>query len=329
MQGTRYQRSSANHHSKKEVTWKNKQSTQVLLISLAEKQSGKKRKRSSKSRKEDKKISQKMSRSQSQHQKGRLQRRVLRRNLLLILKRNLKPLERPMLKQPLNPIKSLLVRLRRMYHLNSHSQSFSPVNPLNLDDEFDPLWGQPSQPFSVSEPVQDDSPVEEVAPVKSKYTKRRQQSKKNDRDINELWIHEEEISLCKSWVDVSENDVAGNNRKAFEFWSEVEVRPMGQDMSKKKASSSNDRLESSAADEPGIVEALLIKWKIERELKLKVLRRREQTELKRLKLAHRERMEQHRKLEEQKLARERKQLEREMCEFKETSKNGERPLLLQ
>ncbi|GJY58133.1 hypothetical protein Tco_0458025 [Tanacetum coccineum] len=79
---------------------------------------------------------------------------------------------------------------------NPPSQS-SMINPLNLDDEFESLWGTASQPFPAKdsegppEPVRDDSPVEEVAPVK------------------------------RTWVDVTENIVERNNRKASEFWLQV------------------------------------------------------------------------------------------------------------
>ncbi|GJZ05903.1 putative nuclease HARBI1 isoform X2 [Tanacetum coccineum] len=60
-------------------------------------------------------------------------------------------------------------------------------NPFALDDKFDSLFEYASGQGSggqQSEPVNDE-PVEEVVPVKRKYTKRRQQSKKNDKDSNE------------------------------------------------------------------------------------------------------------------------------------------------
>ncbi|GJW63349.1 hypothetical protein Tco_0115233 [Tanacetum coccineum] len=226
--------------------------------------------------------------------------------------------------------------------------------------------GTPSQPFLAqdsegpSEPVQDASPVEEVAPVKRKYTKRRQQAKKNDKILNDAWSSDEEIALCKAWVLLKKsrtsettthatldsthigldlNDKAANSEDV-----EVQdVRRMGQDMSKKKASSSTARSESSAASEVGLVDAFFNKWKQvvstlftqwqessskylrlkERELELEDLRRREQAELERLKLAQEERMEQmrlaqQRELEEQRVAHKRQQLQfqRELYEWK-------------
>nr|GEV43406.1 hypothetical protein [Tanacetum cinerariifolium] len=104
---------------------------------------------------------------------------------------------------------------------------------------------------------------------------------------------------------------------------EEEVRPIGRDRSKKKASYSTARLESS---EP-LFEYLRLK---EQELELEDLRRRKQAELKRLKLAHEERMKQHRlsqqrELEELRLTHERQQLElqHEMCHhFKSILTNG-------
>ncbi|GJU43396.1 hypothetical protein Tco_1200662 [Tanacetum coccineum] len=89
-----------------------------------------------------------------------------------------------------------------------------------------------------SEPVQDDSPVEEEVHVKRKYTKRRQQVKKNEKDLNDSWSLEEEIALCKAW----------------------DIRRIGRAMSKKKASSSTTSSESLSAGEVGLVDVLLIKW---------------------------------------------------------------------
>nr|GEU95925.1 hypothetical protein [Tanacetum cinerariifolium] len=92
--------------------------------------------------------------------------------------------------------------------------------------------------------------------------------KKNDKDLNDPWSHEEDISLCKALVDLFENSVEGYARKAFEFWWQLvvyfekemmegckiqEVRPMGRDMFEKKASSSfTARLDSSTPGEVGM-----------------------------------------------------------------------------
>ncbi|GKA96185.1 hypothetical protein Tco_0818280 [Tanacetum coccineum] len=120
-----------------------------------------------------------------------------------------------------------------MYHpyitsppYNTPSQS-SMIRSFHLDDNLEPLWGAASQsyqPFSSqdsegpSQPVRDKSHVEEVTtPVNRKSTKRPQQSKKNDKDVADPWSLEEEVALCKAWVDVSENSVEGNARKGRGF----------------------------------------------------------------------------------------------------------------
>ncbi|GJX72343.1 hypothetical protein Tco_0309514 [Tanacetum coccineum] len=97
------------------------------------------------------------------------------------------------------------------------SQRFSPINQLDLDDDFVLLFSQPSE--GPSQPVEDDSPVEEVAPVKKKYVRKRQPAKKNDKDLSEPWTPQEEVVLCRAWVDVSENSKDENAKKAARFWT--------------------------------------------------------------------------------------------------------------
>ncbi|GKB85745.1 hypothetical protein Tco_0958017 [Tanacetum coccineum] len=101
---------------------------------------------------------------------------------------------------------------------------FYTVNRFGVDDKFESLFvyapgGQGSSGISV--PVQDDSLIEEVAPVKRKYTKRRQQSKKTENQSNEPWNPEEETTLCKAWINTTENYIGGNAKKSSEFWIEV------------------------------------------------------------------------------------------------------------
>ncbi|GKB95261.1 hypothetical protein Tco_0981398 [Tanacetum coccineum] len=99
------------------------------------------------------------------------------------------------------------------------SQRFSLIYQFNLDDDIEPLFKQPSE--GPSQLVEDDYPVEEVAPVKRKYLRRHQSGKKNDKDLSEPWIPQEEVVLCRAWVDVSENSVDENAKKAAWFWTEV------------------------------------------------------------------------------------------------------------
>ncbi|GJT44094.1 hypothetical protein Tco_0952809 [Tanacetum coccineum] len=179
-----------------------------------------------------------------------------------------------------------------MYHPHRTSpppNQSSLIPAFNLDDDdFKPLWSSASQPSQhmegPSEPGEDDSPVEEVAAVKPKrkYTRRRQPITKDDKEFVEPWTPEEDVALCKAWVHAKE--------------------------AIKKGSSSGARLESSGAGEHSLVDALLSKFTMaatpffssrkessseylrikERELELEDQRRREQGELKRLKIAQRD-----------------------------------------
>ncbi|GJU94085.1 hypothetical protein Tco_1318841 [Tanacetum coccineum] len=76
---------------------------------------------------------------------------------------------------------------------------------------------------SVNDDKEDDSPVEEVSPVKPKKPSRRAiRAKKNDpRELPKEWTVEEEIALCQSWCDVSENNIVGNSMKTKGFWDAV------------------------------------------------------------------------------------------------------------
>ncbi|GJX35225.1 hypothetical protein Tco_0246782 [Tanacetum coccineum] len=170
------------------------------------------------------------------------------------------------------------------------SRRLSSINQLDLDDEPDPLFGQPMK--GSSQPVEGESPIDEVAPVKR-----------------------------KAWVDVSENSKDGNAKKAAGF--QTEVQPIGRDKVKKKGSSSASRSSSSDAADSSLVDALLGKFttvatplfssrkesfseylrKRKRELEMEDLRRPEQAKLKRLKLA------QHENFEQQMLAQKGKELE--------------------
>ncbi|GJS43275.1 glutathione S-transferase T3-like protein [Tanacetum coccineum] len=69
-------------------------------------------------------------------------------------------------------------------YLSQSPQRFSPLNPLDLDeDEFDSLFSQPSE--GPSQPVEEDSPVDE-----------------------------EDVALCRAWVDVPKNSKEGNAKKS-------------------------------------------------------------------------------------------------------------------
>ncbi|GJV75456.1 hypothetical protein Tco_1507040 [Tanacetum coccineum] len=132
------------------------------------------------------------------------------------------------------------------------NQPYSPINPTNLDMNFEELIfsqdynysqyysmghgsGHGSAPGSAHGSTQgsvpfhddeDDSPVEEVSPVKPKKPSRRVAKAKKDepKEVKETpkeWTVEEEIALCQGWCDVSENSISGNSMKAKGFWEAV------------------------------------------------------------------------------------------------------------
>ncbi|GKD06464.1 hypothetical protein Tco_1181438, partial [Tanacetum coccineum] len=133
-------------------------------------------------------------------------------------------------------------------------QPYSPINPTNLDMDFEDLMFSQeynySQDYSMghgsghglghgsshgsahsSVPFhddEDDSPIEEVSPVKPKKPSRRAAKAKKDetKEVKEPpkeWTMEEEIALCQGWCDVSENNISRNSIKAKGFW-EVVIR---------------------------------------------------------------------------------------------------------
>ncbi|GKD39350.1 hypothetical protein Tco_1259557 [Tanacetum coccineum] len=125
------------------------------------------------------------------------------------------------------------------------NQPYSPINPTNLDMNFEELiFSQDynySQDYSMghgsghgsahgsahgSVPVhddEDDSPVEEVLPVKPKKPSRRAARGKNDepKEPPKDWTMTEETALCQAWCDVSENNIEGNSMKTKGFWDVV------------------------------------------------------------------------------------------------------------
>nr|GFA52763.1 hypothetical protein [Tanacetum cinerariifolium] len=123
-------------------------------------------------------------------------------------------------------------------------QQYSPINPTNLDLNFEDLMFSQeynySQDYSMGHGLghgsahgsvlihdeEDDSPVEETSPVKPKKPSRREIKAKKDepkevKDALKEWTVEEEIAFCQGWCDVSENNISGNSMKAKEFWETV------------------------------------------------------------------------------------------------------------
>nr|GFB63003.1 hypothetical protein [Tanacetum cinerariifolium] len=128
------------------------------------------------------------------------------------------------------------------------NQPYSPINPTNLDMNFEDLMfsqkynysqdysmghgsGHGSAPGSTHSSAEgsvpfhddeDDSPVEEVSPVKPKKplipaAKVKKDEPKKVKETPKEWTVEEEIALCQGWCDVSVNSISGNNMKAKGF----------------------------------------------------------------------------------------------------------------
>ncbi|GJV41573.1 hypothetical protein Tco_1420013 [Tanacetum coccineum] len=81
----------------------------------------------------------------------------------------------------------------------------------------------PNQPYRNPAP---DSLVKAVATSSQKTKKPTRARQKrtiqsDDAPRQTVWTHEEEIALCKGWVDVSENSMLGNSRKEAGFWCAV------------------------------------------------------------------------------------------------------------
>nr|GEY52225.1 40S ribosomal protein S20-2 [Tanacetum cinerariifolium] len=132
------------------------------------------------------------------------------------------------------------------------NQPYSPLNPTNLDINFEDLMF--SQEYNYSQDYsmghgsghgsaldsthgsaqgsvlfnddEDDSSVEEVSPIKPKKPSRRaSKAKKNEpKEVKETpkeWTVEEEIALCQGWCDILKNSISGNSMKAKGFWEAV------------------------------------------------------------------------------------------------------------
>nr|GEZ36608.1 hypothetical protein [Tanacetum cinerariifolium] len=70
----------------------------------------------------------------------------------------------------------------------------------------------------------EDSPVEFTAPPpKSKPIRgcQKKMDQNDDAPRSTAWTYEEEITLGKGWIHVSKNNVVGNARRAFGFWTQV------------------------------------------------------------------------------------------------------------
>nr|GEW02860.1 hypothetical protein [Tanacetum cinerariifolium] len=72
----------------------------------------------------------------------------------------------------------------------------------------------PPEGVKVSVPIQDNTPIEEIPPVKKKPSDEEKQQ-------NIPWIVEEEIALCKAWLNTSEDSLTWKPRRKDGFWIEI------------------------------------------------------------------------------------------------------------
>ncbi|GJS00514.1 glutathione S-transferase T3-like protein [Tanacetum coccineum] len=103
----------------------------------------------------------------------------------------------------------------------------SPIHAFSIEDMYMPEFLDYFQENtgSFQEPVREESPVEvATSPPKTKKPTKGCQKRMIQSDYvprQTAWTHEEEIVLCKGWVDVSENSMLGNTRKDVGFWCAV------------------------------------------------------------------------------------------------------------
>nr|GEV89346.1 hypothetical protein [Tanacetum cinerariifolium] len=167
------------------------------------------------------------------------------------------------------------------------NQQYFPINPTNLDMNFEELIF--SQDYNYSQDYfmghgsdhgsahgsthdsahgsvlihddEDDSLVEEVSPVKPKKPSRRAAKAKKDepkeaKEAPKEWTVEEEIALCQGWCDILENNILENSMKAKGFWEAVISRQVLQHETKKigkegRATTILYRVEESEVEYPG------------------------------------------------------------------------------
>jgi hypothetical protein len=99
------------------------------------------------------------------------------------------------------------------------SQRFSHVNTHNLD-HMDQFFG--SQDYSITQgSVGLSEPVEDESLAKRMTIKRRQQSKRTEKETSEPWSPQEEITLCKASINVFEKSIEGNAKRVAGLWTEV------------------------------------------------------------------------------------------------------------
>nr|GEX54760.1 hypothetical protein [Tanacetum cinerariifolium] len=134
------------------------------------------------------------------------------------------------------------------------SQRLFPIYPIDIDDDIEPLFKQPSKgPIQL---IEDDYPVEEVAPIKKKmpkFLKSKKASYKKPR-TSKTTSHDTSDSthICLYLSDEATN---------LDDVEVQEVRPISRDWAKKKRLSSASLSSSSVAtdpslvDDPGVVDA--------------------------------------------------------------------------
>ncbi|GKD32469.1 hypothetical protein Tco_1247978 [Tanacetum coccineum] len=99
----------------------------------------------------------------------------------------------------------------------------SPIHAFPTKDMHTPEFSDSFQENtgSFQEPAHEESFVEvATSPPKTKKPTRGRQKRtiqSDDVPRQTAWTHEEEIALCKGWVDVAKNSMLGNTRKDVGF----------------------------------------------------------------------------------------------------------------
>ncbi|GKF14417.1 hypothetical protein Tco_0055879, partial [Tanacetum coccineum] len=75
---------------------------------------------------------------------------------------------------------------------------------------------QPNQPYSPINPTNLDMNFEELL-----FTKAKKDEVKEVKEPPKEWTVDEEVALCQGWCDVSENNISGNSMKAKGYWEAV------------------------------------------------------------------------------------------------------------
>ncbi|GJS57484.1 hypothetical protein Tco_0652268 [Tanacetum coccineum] len=116
--------------------------------------------------------------------------------------------------------------LKTIWFINAPCYDNEALASPNTNDEELSIPEQTATGKGTSNPLMAESVVEAVvtSPPRTKKPTRARQKRmiqSDDAPRQITWTHEEEITLAKGWVDVSENNKLGNSMKEAGFWCAV------------------------------------------------------------------------------------------------------------